>query len=177
MQHAGGERQPLLPAAGQMRGKLLGVFGKLHAHDDLANGIARIRHFIDAGHQLEILTNGEILVIAEALRHVPDLPANRGCVAHDVEAEAGARAGIRLEQAAQHADGRGLATAVGAEESAYLALRDLQPQVFHDTPRTKALGKIVNVDDVIGHNAIISTRLMNARRGLSSAARSPAARD
>jgi hypothetical protein len=56
-------------------------------------------------------------------------------------------------------------------------LRDLQPQVFHDTPRTKALGKIVNVDDVIGHNAIISTRLMNARRGLSSAARSPAARD
>ena len=103
----------------------------MRAHD-VRHRLARVRHLVDVGDEIEVLLHGEVLVEAELLRHVADLAADQRRLADDVEAEAGAAAAIGDEQAAQHADGRGLAAAVGAEKSADLA----RPRPARSSPST-----------------------------------------
>ena len=56
-----------------------------------------------------------------------------------------------VEQAAQHADRRRLAAAVGAEKAADLARRDLEVEAVDHVPRAEALAQLVDVDDEVGH--------------------------
>src|SRR6185503_2393290 len=84
---------------------------------------------VDAADELEILADGEILVEAEALGHVSGLALDRLALAHQVVAQARTAAAVRREQAADHAQGRGLARAVGAEEAADAALLDAEAQM------------------------------------------------
>ena len=72
-QDAGAEREPLLPAARQFAGELLLAAGQPEPLDRLARGAARIGHAIDARDEFQILADREVLVEAEALRHVADL--------------------------------------------------------------------------------------------------------
>ena len=132
MQHAGGEREALLPAARQLPGQLVAAVLEPHALQDRPNRLASIPHLVDARDEVEVLEHREVLVEAEALRHVADLAANLVRLADDVVAEALTRARVRLEQAAEHADRRRLAAAVRAEKPADLALGDLQAQTFDD---------------------------------------------
>ena len=82
----------------------------------------RRRHAVDAGEEVEVLVDGEIVVERELLRHVPDLAP------HARRAQAAALAGqldesrARLDEAAQHLDRRRLAGAVGAEEAVDLTV-------------------------------------------------------
>ena len=78
----------------------------------------------------------------------------RARLADDVVAEAGAAAAVGDEQAAQHADGRRLAAAVGAEKPADLALRDLEVEPVDHAPRAEALAQPVDVDDELCHRPI-----------------------
>ena len=80
MQHAGGEREALLPAARELSDEFAGILAKLHPFDDVAHRRARVRHLVDAGNEFEVLGDGEVLVVAEALRHVADLPPDRRSV-------------------------------------------------------------------------------------------------
>ena len=154
-QDAGAERQPLLPAARQLAGKLIGAGGKPEPADRLARRLARIGHAIDAGDEFEILANGQIGVEAEALRHVADIALDRVGLRADVVAEAGPLAGIRREQPAQHAQRRSLAAAVRPEKAVDLALRHLQAEVVHDRAWAEALGEAVHVDGDLLHRRTI----------------------
>ena len=92
-------------------------------------------------------------------------------LADDVVAEAGPRAAVGREQAAQHADGRRLAAAVGAEKAADLAARDLQAQALDHLEVAEALAQIVHVDDEIVHgDAAASGFTVTGWPGLSSVA-------
>ena len=84
--------------------------------DHVACGAARVAQAVKPRDEFEVLAHREILIQAEALRHVADLALDLVGVAADVVAEAGALAGIRRQQPAQHADGGGLAGAVGPEK-------------------------------------------------------------
>ena len=72
---------------------------------------------VEARDEFQVLAHREILVEAEALRHVADMALDLVGFGADVVAETGAAALVRGQQPAQHADGGGLARAVGAEEA------------------------------------------------------------
>src|SRR3546814_5639155 len=69
---------------------------------------------VDAGGELDVLLDRQVLVEREALSHVAGLALDGGGVGDDVEAERGAVAAVRGEQAAEHAKRRRLARTVGA---------------------------------------------------------------
>ena len=111
--------------------------------------LAALRHGVDPRDEVEVLLDGQVLVQAEALGHVADLALDRRGLAQDVEAEAGAAAAVRRQQAAEHPDRGGLAAAVGAEEAEDLALARpaarsprttrLPPKLLH-SPATSITG-------------------------------------
>jgi hypothetical protein len=79
------------------------------------------------------------------------LAADQRRLPDDVEAETGASAGVGDEQAAQHAYGRGLAAAVGAEKPADLAGRDLQVKPVDHASGAEALAQLMDIDDEVRH--------------------------
>src|SRR6516164_7825463 len=103
-----------------MAGELAGSVGEVHALQDGLDLLPPVAQLIDARDEVEILEDGEVLIEAETLRHIADLPADARRLAGDVETETGALAAIRRQQSAEHADGGRLAAAVGPEEAADL---------------------------------------------------------
>ena len=109
-QRAGAERQALLPAAGEFAGELLFAAIEAEPLDHLARGASRIAHAIKPRDEFQIFAHRQILVQAEALRHVADLaltqarydledPSNRAkLVAVDQLAELAAKAGHTLPE-------------------------------------------------------------------------------
>ena len=72
-------------------------------------------------------------------------------MAENVEPETRAVPAVCGEKAAQHADGGGLAAAVGAEKAADFPFSDLQAQALDHFEGAEALAQVVDVDDVAGH--------------------------
>ena len=89
-QRAGAERQPLLPAAGQIARELLLAAGQAEPLDRRARGGNRLCDAVDARDEFQILAHRKILIEAEALRHVADLALDLVGLGADVVAEAGA---------------------------------------------------------------------------------------
>ena len=143
MQHAGGQRHALLPAARQLLRQLIGAIGQADAFQHLGNGTPAVADLVEPRDELQVLGNRQVAIEAEALRHVADLQPDARRVAQQVHAETGAAAAIRAQQAAQHADRGGLAAAVAAEEAADLAFRHLQrqPVDHHGAGRNSCAGR------------------------------------
>ena len=114
--------------------------------DRRARGGDRLGDAVDAGDEFQVLAHREILIEAEALRHVADVALDLVGLGADVVAEAGAVALVGREQPAQHADGGGLAGAVGPEEAVDRAALDLHGQVAHHRAAVERLGQAVDVD-------------------------------
>ena len=73
-QDAGAERQALLPAARQRAGQLrLAALQARAARWRPRASLLGIGEAVDAGDELQVLLDGEVLVEAEALRHVADV--------------------------------------------------------------------------------------------------------
>ena len=150
-QRAGAERQTLLPAARQFAGQLLLAAGEAEPLDRRARGRNGLGDAVDAADEFQVLAHREVLVERELLRHVADLALDHVGLRADVVAEAGAGALVGREQAAQHADGGGLAGAVGAEEAVDRAALDLHGQVAHHRAPVETLGQALHVDDDVVH--------------------------
>jgi hypothetical protein len=146
-QRAGAERGPLLPAARQLARDLLLAAFEPEPGDHRLGGARRARQAVDARDEFQILAHRKILVETEVLRHVADARLDLCGFGADVEAEAGAAALVGREQAAQHADGGGLARAVGAEEAEDRAAPDLHRQVADDHSPAERFGQAAHVDD------------------------------
>src|SRR5271165_1092869 len=100
-----------------------------------------MRDAVDAGDELQVLPHREVLVQAEMLRHVAYMALDLVGVGADVVAEAGAAARVRREQAAQHADSRRLAGAVGAEKAVDLPALHLNGEIAHHLPAVEGFGQ------------------------------------
>src|SRR5690606_7008893 len=79
--------------------------------------------------------------------HVADFELDPVRLPADVEAEAGAFACVRPEQAADHADGGRLAGSVGAEEANDLAAPHREIDVVDRRLAAEALGEAADLDD------------------------------
>ena len=152
-QRAGAKRKPLLPAAGQRARDLVLAAFEPEPRDHFARSIGWLGQAVDAGDELEILAHRQILIQAEALRHVTDLALDLLGLGADVVAKARACAGVWREQAAQHADRRGLAGTVRAEKAVDRAALDLQRQVAHHHAAVEAFRQAVDIDHDVGRRA------------------------
>ena len=98
----------------------------------------------------EVLADGQVVVEAEALGHVADAPLHVLRLAAHVEAEHARPARGGGEQAAEHADGGGLARAVAAQQAEHLAFPHGEAEVVDGGEGAEALDQPVDLDDV-GH--------------------------
>src|SRR5262249_16911495 len=108
-------------------------------------------HTVEARDEFQVFAHREILVEAEALRHVAHVALDLVRLGADVVAEAGAVAFVRGEQPAQHPDGRGLARPVGTEEAVDFPALDPHGQVAPDLPAVEGFRQSFDVDGDIGH--------------------------
>src|SRR5262249_56378816 len=102
-------------------------------------------HAVNAGAEVEVLFYREVVVERKLLRHIADLLAHA----------AGAQAGLayephlparRLEQPAEHLDGRRFAGAVRAEQPENLPMLNLQADVIHGGERPEPFDDMSGVD-------------------------------
>ena len=149
-QDAGAQRQPLLPAPRKLPRQLILAARKAKPRDGLAGGCARIGHAIDAPDKFEILADGEVLIKREALGHVAHPPLDEMALGEDVVAQTSPAAAVGGQQAAEHADGRGLARTIGAEKPVDLPAPHLQGEILHHHARAERLGQPRHVDDDVG---------------------------
>ena len=114
VQQAGGQRQTLLPAAGQGACELLLARAQAQPFQGFIDRLAALWQAEQAANEVQVLADGQILVQAKALRHIAHLPFDLARLSDEVQPQAGAAARVCGEQAAQQADGGGFAAAVGA---------------------------------------------------------------
>src|SRR5581483_3121476 len=115
--------------------------------DRAAHDRSAIPHRVDAGDEIEVLLDREVLVETEALRHVADAPLDLARLAQDVEAEARAAARVGIQQSAEHADRRRLAAAVRSEKAADAAACHREIDAVDRADRAEALREPAHVDD------------------------------
>src|SRR5581483_8374489 len=110
------------------------------------------RNAIDAGEEVEVLLDREIVIERKFLRHVSDAAAHGAGTQRAGFARERAFAGGGLDKTAEHLDGRGFAGAVGAEESVDFAVTYFEVHVLHGLKFAESLREISRTDgDVPGH--------------------------
>ncbi len=140
---AAAERQALPPAAGKVfRPGVLAAFqpgqGQSLAQARFQGGIGEA---VGCAVEAQILQDGQVVIQAEALGHIPDARADlRGVGVHG-HAQHLYRAGGGLHQAQQHADGGGLARAIRPEEAEDLSAADFEIDAIHSGEVAEAFGQ------------------------------------
>src|SRR6185295_713366 len=138
MQRGRGQRQALALAAAHAAGALRAqlaqpVSFQLRLDARLESGAETVQ----AADELQVFFDGEVVPQREFLRHVTEPPANRLGVVDDAQAEDFGVSVARREQAAQHAQRRRLAGAVGAEEAVDASGRYVEIDVIHGDLRAE----------------------------------------
>ena len=158
-QGAGAEREPLLPAARERAGKLLLATVKAEPLHHRLRGALRIGEAVDARDELQVLAHREVLIEAEALRHVADMHADLVRLGADVVAETRAAPAVGREQPAQHADGRGLARAVRPEEAVDRAALHPHREIAHHDAVAERFGEAFDLDGDVGRGHFFASPL------------------
>ena len=151
---AGGERQPLLPAAGQRAGELVAPRRQAKLLERAVDMLGDRLQLVEPRHEFQVLGDRQILVERELLRHVADFALDLQALGPDIVAEHRALALVGRQQAAQHADGRRLARAVRAEEADDLALGDRHRDMVDDGLVAEALDQSAETVDGV-HGVIL----------------------
>src|SRR5262245_29253061 len=152
------QREPLLPAAGQLTGQLILPFHECESLEAFAHGFAPVLHREHARDKVEILGEAQVLVKAEALGHVADLALDGLTLSDHIVAETGATACVGTQQATEHPDECGLAAAVRAEKPVNLTSANLKSDVIDDGALAKPLGHPAHVDREIVWGQVVRHR-------------------
>src|SRR5436190_16071898 len=70
---AGGEGEALLPPAGELAGELRAAMLQAEAFKAVLDDGRAVRDIVDAGNEVQVLPDAQVLVVAEPLRHVADV--------------------------------------------------------------------------------------------------------
>ncbi len=150
MQEGAPQGQPLLPALRQVpRGAVLHRFQPRHGEDPLGPLPPEFRrNGVNPQVEAEILGRRQFLVEGELLGHVADHALDPLGLPEDVDPRHLAPAGGRAQDAAEHADRRGLARSVGAEKTEDLAPLHRKGDPVHRDEVTEALLQLLDGDGV-----------------------------
>ena len=126
-----GQRQPLLPSAGELACAPVHVGldpgQRLHLARALCSALAG--ETVHARIEIDVLGDRQVLVEAELLRHVADVPPDLRRILANIHAQDAARAFGRPQQSAERLDDGGFAGSVRTQESKQLSLADLEAHV------------------------------------------------
>jgi hypothetical protein len=147
------ERDALFPATRERPGELAPAAAEARAleHGGDARLAAGARHPVNAGVKAQIFLDAQVLVQAEALGHVADALLHALGVALDVEADDAALAARRVEDAAEHADGRGLSGAVRPEHAEDFTGVHRERDIAHRYQLAEAARQLLGDDDGLAH--------------------------
>ena len=148
VQNRAAERQTLAPAAGQIarQGPLTSSQAG-HFDDEFAPfGDPLVVEAVQPAEEPDVLVDCQQFIQGEPLGHVADAALHLLGIAAHVDAADDRGAGGRLEQAAEHADGRRLAGAVGAEEAEDFSLLHIEADVIDGHEPAEASRQIANDD-------------------------------
>src|SRR5262245_24664143 len=148
MNQAGSERKTLFPATGKLAGELLLAFRESQLLHAFAHSLLPVLHLIHARNEIEILFDAQVFPKTESLRHVADVAFDRFALGDYIVAKNPAAAVVSPKQSAEHAQKRGLAAAVRAEESVNFAGAYRQIDMIHRGEFTEPLGHPAHLDDV-----------------------------
>ena len=84
MDHAGGQRQPLLPAARQRTGQLSAAALQAQPFKRGTHFLAPLRHVVDARDEVQVFVDAQVFIQSEFLRHVADLQLDLASLGADV---------------------------------------------------------------------------------------------
>ena len=101
---------------------------------------------IDAGVEVDVLLDGQVLVERELLAHVADVGLDFLGLRADVEAGDAAAAAGRRQDPAEHADRRRFARSIGPQETKDLAAVDLEADLVHRHEAAEAALELVDAD-------------------------------
>ena len=148
----GAEREALLPADRQVRGQLVLAAHEVRhlEHVGALPGELLGGQVVDAGVEAQVLVDGQVLEQRELLAHVADAALGPLGVGDDVLAEDADAARLRGDRAGEHADRRGLAAAVGAEEAEDLAASHVEVDAVDGGEVAEALGQAAHGDGDVG---------------------------
>jgi len=150
VQNRGGEREPLLEAAGKVGGEF--AFATDQAGEFERDAPARVQlfapHAIRASVKIQILDDVQIGVQTEFLRDVPDATANRFGMMHDIESEHVRRAARRMQETQEHFHRRRLARPVRSEETKNLAARDGERNMIDRGELAELARQFLNGDSI-----------------------------
>ena len=153
VQQRGGQRDPLPLARREPGGELAQPLREAQAVGEF--GDARLQRGVaepvDGPEEAEVLLDREVGVERELLAHVAEPPLPRLGVAHDVEtAEPLHRPGRGRQQPGQHADRRGLARPVRAEEAEHAAARQVEADLVGRDERAETAREVADLDEGAG---------------------------
>jgi hypothetical protein len=142
------QRHALLPAARERARELVAPLAQADLREQGLDPLRALlgRQVVDPAVKLQVLLDRQVLVQAEALRHVTDALFDLLGLLGDVEADHAPPAARWIEDPAQHADRGGLARAVRSEHTEDLAAIDRQRHVAHRDQVAEAPGQLVRLD-------------------------------
>jgi len=126
MQHAAGDLEATLHAAGKAAHRPVGILGQAHALQGLAHAPPPIREAVETRLQVQVLAGGELAIQARLLEHHAQAAAHGGPLAHRVRTQDANAALRRQRQGRQDGDGSGLAGSVGSQQTEEGALLHAQ---------------------------------------------------
>ncbi len=148
MHDAGGERQPLFPAAGERTGQLPAPRGQPQRLQCRIHKVLSRLQLIEPRHEHQVLFNRQVGVEREFLRHIADFAFDLTALRGKVIAEHRAAAGIGVQQAAHHADRRGLARSIRSEKADNLAGPHRHGHIIDHALAAIGFDQAMHVDDV-----------------------------
>src|SRR5690606_3060890 len=116
----------------------------------------------------KVLRDAQVAVQRELLRHVTDAQAHRLRIARHVQAEHFHLALAGREQAAEHADGGGLAGTVRAEEAVDLRTRHIEIDAIDGNEMAEASRQSAGADHRRVHGSRTSTGMPAGSSSFSS---------
>ena len=142
------EGQLLPPAAGQLARQAMLLPAQARHLDRPLLPLARggTPQAVHAAEEADVLQRRQVLVQAEALAHVADAALHALRVPRDVDAQHARGAAGGAQQAAHHADRRGLARTVRAQEAEDLALPHVEGEAPDRHEVAEALREVSQLD-------------------------------
>ena len=164
MDHRAHEREPLFPTSRECATELLSPVGQAGAIELFGDPAAAVpsRHTVDARIESQVFFNRQILVEAEALRHVADVLFDALGVLFDIVTDHGRMAAARVEDPAKYAKRRRFAGAVWAEQPEDLPAVNAEAHVPNRLEIAETAREALDDDGVLHHYLPFFSKAANA---------------
>src|SRR5579864_4326105 len=148
MHQGAGERDALLHAARKSVDGIALAGAELGEIEQLVDALFKIGRIVGAAEEADVVAWRKILIERGRLRHVAEIAAHARGVANGIDTEDADRAAGGPRRAGEHADQRGLAGAVGSEQSENFAGFERQRDGSQRVDTAVAFGEAIELDNI-----------------------------